>query len=91
MSLTVNNAVYKHLSANYVMSAIPANVTYSIYAKKAGTEIEEEIIKNHSIPYVNFKLNYNTNIVGELMTGSLDYNIELNQETGSEANNSGAN
>ena len=73
--LTVNGIAYKYISMNYVGFAGAsdnASVTYYINTKNVGNIF-------NTIDNVPFKANYRTNIIGNLITSTSDYVIELDR------------
>ena len=83
--LSVNSVDYKAL-ASYMVFTDGSNVTleYTIYGKK-GAGAEEALI-TRSIDNVPLGVNKNTNIVGDLMTGTVNYTITM-ESAYSEADN----
>ena len=74
-TLTVNGTEYKYISMNYVGFAGAsdnASVTYHINTENVGTIF-------NTIDNVPFKANYRTNIIGNLITSTSDYVIELDR------------
>ena len=74
-TLTVNGTAYNYISMNYVGFAGAsdnASVTYYINTENVGTIF-------NTIDNVPFKANYRTNIIGNLITSTSDYVIELDR------------
>ena len=77
-SLTVNGVEYEHYAAmNYVFAYDNVKVAYDINTENHGT-VSNEII---NVPVAK---NYRTNIVGNLLTSMVDYEVELDQNWGGE-------
>ena len=70
--LRVNNVDYKYLAFNYVFVE-DTDVTDLTYTLAAGTKL----VKEQTVPAVNFKRNYRTNILGRLITGTAGFDITI--------------
>ena len=81
--ITVNGTPYTYVAMNYVgFAAKPSStvvVSYTINTENVGT------ITN-TIENVPVKANYRTNIIGNLITSTSDYVIDLSEEWGGEEN-----
>ena len=76
--LTVGNVTYKHLGSCYVLMAednkTNLDLTLSVLDQSA-QNIREDV----QIQYVPFQRNYQTNLVGGLLTGTVTYNVSIQQ------------
>ena len=71
---SVNNVAYEHYVAmNYVFAYDNVKVAYDIHTEKHGT-VSNEIIN------VPVEKNYRTNIVGNLLTSNVDYNVTIDNK-----------
>ncbi|MBQ3247624.1 MAG: hypothetical protein IJB08_06240 [Alistipes sp.] len=70
--LTVNGVPYKYVAFNYVFAGETgvADLTYTL----AGDSKE---LASNTVPAVNFKRNYRTNILGRLITGTAGFDITI--------------
>ena len=70
--LTVNAVPYKYVAFNYVFAGDTgvADLTYTL----AGDSKE---LASNTVPAVNFKRNYRTNIIGRLITGTAGFDITI--------------
>ena len=81
MKLSVNLQNYDHyLAMGYVFAAGNVSVDYTIVTAKHGT------IRN-TITNVPVAKNYRTNIIGNLLTSDVDYNVVLDKNWGDEGEN----
>ena len=72
----VHNKEYKLLGMCYVLMAEAAKET--IYINYSVTDTQNKmIIANNSIAFVPIQRNYKTNIVGGLLTGTINYQISI--------------
>lgn len=76
--LTVQKVPYTYVAMNYIFPTAAVELTYDIYTDH-GTV-------NGSVSNVPVKTNYRTNIVGNLLTSSAEYNIEIDQNWGTPEN-----
>ena len=80
-TLTVNEKPYEYVAMNYVFASakgIAATVEYNIYATlnpTANGSSNVDITVNNTIDFVPLKENYRTNIVGNLLSSSTQYDI----------------
>ena len=76
--LTVGSVTYKHLGSCYVLMAeenqTTLDLTLSVLDQSA-QNIREDV----QIQYVPFQRNYQTNLVGGLLTGTVTYNVSIQQ------------
>ena len=70
--LRVNNVDYEYLAFNYVFVE-DTDVTDLTYTLADGTKL----VKEQTVPAVNFKRNYRTNILGRLITGTAGFDITI--------------
>ena len=70
--LRVNNVDYKYLAFNYVFVK-DTDVTDLTYTLADGTKL----VKEQTVPAVNFKRNHRTNILGRLITGTAGFDITI--------------
>lgn len=78
---TADNADQKYVAMNYVGFAPKAGATVNVDFTIKTTEAADIV---HSVSNVPVKPNYRTNIVGNLLTSDVDYNVTLDKEWGSE-------
>ncbi|MBQ3247632.1 MAG: hypothetical protein IJB08_06280, partial [Alistipes sp.] len=71
--LTVNSVDYAYLAANYILANGDADVTELEFVVRQGSDD----INTVKVPAVNYKRNYRTNILGRLLTSSVDFNIVI--------------
>ena len=77
-AFSVNNVEYEHYVAmNYVFAYDNVKVAYDIHTRNHGT-VSNEIIN------VPVEKNYRTNIVGNLLTSNVDYEVTLDKDWESE-------
>ncbi|MBO5235076.1 MAG: hypothetical protein J6B27_05135 [Alistipes sp.] len=71
-TLTVSGVPYKYVAFNYVFAGETgvADLTYTL----AGDSKE---LASNTVPAVNFKRNYRTNIIGRLITGTAGFDITI--------------
>lgn len=76
-SLSVNDIAYKSI-ASYMVFTDGSNValSYTVYGRKGASGDAEQLV-SQNIDNVPLGVNKNTNIVGELMTGTVRYNISM--------------
>lgn len=76
-TLSVNGNSY-NVIASYMVFTDGSNVSleYTIYGKKGENGSEESLV-SHSIANVPLSVNKNTNIAGDLMTGTISYTISM--------------
>ena len=77
--LAANGAEYTYLAMNYVFANGNVEVEYNINTAAHGTV-------NNSVPNVPVQKNYRTNIVGNLLTTTAEYEVILDAEWGTPAN-----
>ena len=75
--ITVNGKQYFYAGMNYVFAGSNVTLTYDIQTKLNGT-VDANI--NNTIQNVPLKENYRTNIVGNLLTSKVDYEIIVDAE-----------
>lgn len=83
--LTVNNTVYKSIASCYVLPDAEKenfDITYTIKDQSSA-----EIRSNVTINSVPLQANYKTNVVGGLLTGTVTYNISLEEDFNTSENN----
>ena len=78
--ITVNGQVYDYVAMNYVFACGTAIVSYEINTtlyshSDQGVETTAQI--KHTVPNVPLKENYRTNIVGNLLSSTTEYYIEI--------------
>ena len=78
--ITVNDQVYDYVAMNYVFASGTAIVSYEINTtlyshSDQGVETAAQI--KHTVPNVPLKENYRTNIVGNLLSSTTEYYIEI--------------
>ena len=78
--ITVNDQVYDYVAMNYVFANGTAIVSYEINTtlyshSDQGVETAAQI--KHTVPNVPLKENYRTNIVGNLLSSTTEYYIEI--------------
>ncbi len=71
--LKVKEVYYAYLAANYILAESEADVTDLSFSIKDG----DKVINTVKVPAVNYKRNYRTNILGRLLTSSVDFNIVI--------------
>ena len=71
--LTVNSVDYAYLAANYILANGDADVTELEFVVRQGSDD----INTVKVPAVNYKRNHRTNILGRLLTSSVDFNIVI--------------
>lgn len=86
--LTVGGVAYKHLGSCYVLMAedeqTTLNLTLSVLDQNTPAQ---SIRENVLIPSVPFERNYKTNLVGGLLTGTVTYNVSIEQDFSNNENN----
>ena len=78
-TITVNDQVYKYVAMNYIFANGTTEVSYEInttLTSKEGTSSVAGKVSNN-VPNVPLKENYRTNIVGNLLTSTTDYTVEI--------------
>ena len=84
--LTVEGVAYKHLGSCYVLMAedeqTTLNLTLSVLDQSA-----QSIRENVQIQNVPLQRNYQTNLVGGLLTGTVTYSVSIQQDFSSGENN----
>ena len=78
-TLTVNNQTYEYVAMNYIFANGTTEVSYEInttLTSKEGTSSVAGKVSNN-VPNVPLKENYRTNIVGNLLTSTTDYTVEI--------------
>ena len=84
--LTVDGTDYKHLGMYYVLLAeleeTTINLTYTIKDTN-----DQDIRSGVLIPFVPVQRNYKTNIVGEFLTGTVNYQITIGEGFNNEEHN----
>ena len=78
--ITVNDQVYDYVAMNYVFANGTAIVSYEINTtlyshSDQGVETAAQI--KHTVPNVPLKENYRTNIVGNLLSSTTEYFVEI--------------
>ena len=84
--LSVNGTDYKHLGMYYVLLAELEETTIDLIytiTDNNGIEIRSDV----QIPFVPVQRNYKTNIVGGLLTGTIEYEITFGNEFNNEEHN----
>jgi len=82
-SITAGESTYKSLTSNYVFASDGnVTVTLTIKGKKNTEGATEENICTRTVDNVPLHPNKNTNIVGDLMTGTVIYTITMESEYG---------
>ena len=77
---SADNAAYTYVAMNYVGFASQAGTTTTVdFTIKTTTEAEPI---EHTVSNVPVKPNYRTNIIGNLITSDVKYNVELDQDWG---------
>ena len=85
-TLTVNEKPYEYVAMNYVFASakgIAATVEYNIYATLKPTATGSspvDITVNNTVQSVPLKENYRTNIVGNLLSSSTQYDIVVDAD-----------
>ncbi len=82
--LTVNDDPYQYVAMNYMFAGEnrTAEVSYTINAKMTaqdGTAIDD-VVLNRTVVNVPLKENYRTNIVGNLLTSSTEYEVIVDEK-----------
>ena len=81
-----NSADFKRLGSYYVLMAeenqATIDITYSVVDSN-----DSPIRENVLIPFVPMQRNYKTNIVGGLLTGTVNYNVTISEGFNTEENN----
>ena len=81
-NVSADNAAYTYVAMNYVGFASQRGTTTTVeFTIKTTTEAEPI---EHTVSNVPVKPNYRTNIVGNLLTSDVDYNVTLDKEWGAE-------
>lgn len=85
-TLSVNGNSYNAI-ASYMVFTDGSNVSleYTIYGKKGENGSEEPLV-SHSIDNVPLSVNKNTNIAGDLMTGTISYTVSMENAYGEDSN-----
>ncbi len=85
-SMTIENITYKKLSSSYMfIGSENVTLTYRIYGKKVdNTEVE---IASRTISNLPVKQNFNTNLVGNLLTEEVSFKIILEDAFGDQDKN----
>ena len=79
-NVEADNAAYTYVAMNYVGFAPQAGATTTVdFTIKTTTEAEPIV---HTVSNVPVKPNYRTNIVGNLISATTDYNVTLNGDWG---------
>lgn len=86
--LTVGGVVYKHLGSCYVLMAEDnkTNLDLTLSVLDQNT-LAQSIRENVQIQNVPFQRNYQTNLVGGLLTGTVTYSVSIQQDFSSGENN----
>ena len=84
--LTVGGVVYKHLGSCYVLMAEDNQTTLNLKLSVLD-QSAQSIRENVLIPNVPFQRNYKTNLVGGLLTGTVTYNVSIEQDFSTNENN----
>ena len=85
-TLTVDQKPYEYVAMNYVFASkngIAATVEYNIYATlkpTANGSSNVDVTVNNTIDFVPLKENYRTNIVGNLLSSSTQYDIVVDAD-----------
>ena len=78
--LTVEGVAYKHLGSCYVLMAEDEQTTLNLKLSVLDQNTPAQSIReNVLIPNVPFQRNYKTNLVGGLLTGTVTYNVSIEQ------------
>ena len=78
--LTVGNDTYKHLGSCYVLMAEENQTTLDLTLSVLDQNTPAQSIReNVLIPNVPFQRNYKTNLVGGLLTGTVTYNVSIEE------------
>jgi hypothetical protein len=86
--LTVEGVVYKHLGSCYVLMAEDEQTTLNLKLSVLDQNTPAQSIReNVLIPSVPFERNYKTNLVGGLLTGTVTYNVSIQQGFSTNENN----
>lgn len=81
-NITAGESTYKSLTSNYVFAS-DGNVTVTLTIKgKKGESTTEETVCTRTVDNVPLNANKNTNIVGDLMTGTVIYTVTMESEYG---------
>ena len=81
-NITAGESTYKSLTSNYVFAS-DGNVTVTLTIKgKKGESAAEETVCTRTVDNVPLHANKNTNIVGDLMTGTVIYTVTMESEYG---------
>ena len=75
--ITVNGKEYYYAGMNYVFAGANIRLTYDIQTKLNGT-VDANV--NNTISNVPLKENYRTNIIGNLLTSKVDYQIVVDAD-----------
>ena len=78
-TLTVNGTAYTYVAMNYVFANSNVEVEFNINTELHGTV-------NHTVPNVPVQKNYRTNIVGNLLTTTAEYEVILDNTWNEPAN-----
>ena len=74
--ITVNSKEYKQLGMFYILMSQATKSTVDI--ELSVTDTNSEVIRSGvSIDFIPIQRNYKTNVVGGLLTGSVKYNISI--------------
>lgn len=84
--LTVEGVAYKHLGSCYVLMAEDNQTTLNLKLSVLDQNTQS-IRENVLIPSVPFERNYKTNLVGGLLTGTVTYNVSIEQDFSNNENN----
>ena len=90
-TLTVDQKPYEYVAMNYVFASkngIAATVEYNIYATLKPTATGSsnvDVTVNNTIDFVPLKENYRTNIVGNLLSSSTQYEIVVDADFNDQA------
>lgn len=86
--LTVGGVVYKHLGSCYVLMAednkTNLDLTLSVLDQNTPAQSIRENVQIQNVP---FQRNYQTNLVGGLLTGTVTYSVSIQQDFSSGENN----
>jgi hypothetical protein len=84
--LTVNGTDYMHLGMYYVLLAELEETTIDLTYTIKDTN-DQDIRSGVQIPFVPVQRNYKTNIVGEFLTGTVNYQITIGEGFNNEEHN----
>ena len=77
--LTVGSATYKYLSMNYVLAPRGAD-NYLFDASYTFKTADETVVSSFNVPNVPVQMNHRTNILGQILTGTAQFNIVIDPD-----------